>query len=675
MAVGLALLGISGKTPFAYIGQRGLALFDDHPMFELRALIADDPADVGKPLGEAVQGRWLLDEPLPDRWAGEILQPLDAGKLRDNGVELVLSGLPGPHARELDPVLAAGGLPVVSESAGLRLEPDVPLVVTEVNADHLALTRVQKQSRGYGDGYLVASPVCTAVIAAIAAKPLIDRFGLKGSVYTTLQALSGAGPTGVPGMYVVDNVLPFIQDEEEKLRNELAKILGTYENDAITPHPAPAVGHLHPRAGARRPHDLGLAVVRAARSTPPRRPRCWRPSAARRRSTPCRRRPRRPSSCAPSPTGRRPCSTATSITGAWSPWAASAAPRRWRTASRTSPWATTTTAARSATRCPCASCSWRRGTSATGADRGRTVPVDELVDRLESLLELAWEDGALAARALVEAELLGLPAFGVALLAELEAGDRAGPVLFEQTAPATAAVDAGGCFGPVAAAGAARIAGRLAEGAGVGAVALHGVGGIGRLAPFVAWLAERGFGALFLVHSPAMVAPAGGRRAVLGTNPLAFALPAPGGPVVGDVATAAITRAALREAQASGRPLPAGAAVDADGEPTTDAAAAAALLPFGGAKGTVLAIMVEALAGALLAAYPAERRRGALLVAFAPAALGDGDTAASAEALREALRDAGGHVPGERAARAWRDASEVTLTAESAALLERLEAR
>jgi aspartate-semialdehyde dehydrogenase len=239
VAVGLALLGISGKTPFAYIGQRGLALFDDHPTFEIRALIADDPADVGKPLGEAVQGRWLLDEPLPERWAGEILQPLDAGKLRDRGVELVLSGLPGPHARELDPVLAAGGLPVVSESAGLRLEPDVPLVVTEVNADHLALTRVQKTSRGYGDGYLVASPVCTAVIAAIAAKPLIDRYGLKGSVYTTLQALSGAGPTGVPGMYVVDNVLPFIQDEEEKLRNELAKILGTLEHDAITPHPAP----------------------------------------------------------------------------------------------------------------------------------------------------------------------------------------------------------------------------------------------------------------------------------------------------------------------------------------------------------------------------------------------------------------------------------------------------
>ena len=303
------------------------------------------------------------------------------------------------------------------------------------------------------------------------------------------------------------------------------------------------------------------------------------------------------------------------------------------------------------------------------------MPVDELVDRLESLLEPAWEDGALAARALVEAELLGLPAFGVALLAEVEGGDRAGPVLFEQTAPATAAVDAAGCFGPVAAAGAARLAARLAEGLGVGAVALHGLGGVGRLAPFVAWLAERGLGALFLVHSPAMVAPAGGHRAALGTNPLAFALPAPGGPIVGDVATAAITRAAWRESRAAGSPLPEGAAVDAAGAVTTDAAAAAALLPFGGVKGTVLSIMVEALAGALLAAYPAEGRRGALLVAFSPAAMGEGDAAASAEALRDALRDAGGHVPGERAAAAWREIGEITLTAEAAALMERLETR
>ncbi len=239
MPVGLALLGISGKTPFAYIGQRGLSLFEGHPMFEIRALVADDPADVGKTLGEAVQGRWLLDEPLSDAWAGQILQPLDAAKLRDAGVEIVLSGLPGPHARELDPVLAAGGLPVVSESAGLRLEADVPLVVAEVNADHLALARVQKDSRGYGEGFLVASPVCTAVIAAIAAKPLIDHFGLRASVYTTMQALSGAGPTGVPALGAVDNILPFIPDEEEKLRNELAKILGTLEDGGITPHPAP----------------------------------------------------------------------------------------------------------------------------------------------------------------------------------------------------------------------------------------------------------------------------------------------------------------------------------------------------------------------------------------------------------------------------------------------------
>jgi aspartate-semialdehyde dehydrogenase len=161
-------------------------------------------------------------------------QPLEAA-----GVELVLSALPGPHAKQHDPQLAAMGFPVVSESAGLRLEPDVPLIVPDVNADHLPLVRRQRTTRGWDRGWIASSPVCTAVIAAIAIKPVLDAFGLSAGVIATLQALSGAGPTGVPAMMIVDNVLPFIADEEDKLVKETRKILGRFTGDAIEPLAAP----------------------------------------------------------------------------------------------------------------------------------------------------------------------------------------------------------------------------------------------------------------------------------------------------------------------------------------------------------------------------------------------------------------------------------------------------
>ncbi|CAN5737502.1 aspartate-semialdehyde dehydrogenase [soil metagenome] len=239
MSIGLGILGASGKTAFAFVGQRGLRYFDEHPFLDVRALIADDPADVGKTLAEAVRGRWLDDRPIPERFADMVMVGIDKEALESAGVELILSALPGPHARQVDPQLAEMGFPVVSESAGLRQEPDVPLIVPDVNADHLPLVLQQRSTSGWERGWIVASPVCTAVIAAVAVKPVVDAFGLNAAVFTTLQALSGAGPTGVPGMYVVDNVMPFIADEEDKLVKELHKILGRFTGEAIEPLAAP----------------------------------------------------------------------------------------------------------------------------------------------------------------------------------------------------------------------------------------------------------------------------------------------------------------------------------------------------------------------------------------------------------------------------------------------------
>ena len=239
MTIGLGILGATGKSAFAFVGQRGLRYFEQHPTLQVRALIADDPADVGRTFAEVVQNRWLLDEPVPAAWADQVMVGLDRAALESAGVQLVLSALPGPHARQLDPQLAAMGFPVVSESAGLRMEADVPLIVPDVNADHLPLVRRQAATRGWERGSIVASPVCTAVIAAIAIKPLVDAFGVNRAIITTLQALSGAGPTGVPAMKVVDNVIPFIGDEEEKVRNELGKILGSFTGEGVAQWSAP----------------------------------------------------------------------------------------------------------------------------------------------------------------------------------------------------------------------------------------------------------------------------------------------------------------------------------------------------------------------------------------------------------------------------------------------------
>jgi aspartate-semialdehyde dehydrogenase len=236
---GLALLGVAGKTPFAFVGQRGLALYANHPWFEVTALIADDPADVGLTLGEAVAGRWQLDEPVPAEFARMRLVGIDGPALRDAGVELVLSGLPGPQARELDPQLAALGFGVVSESMGLRMEDDVPLIVPEINPDHLSLIERQRETRGYDGGFLVASPLCTAVIVALALEPLRRTFGLTGADVTTLQALSGAGRSGVAALQVIDNVLPHIGGEEEKLDAELRKIFGAVTATGIENWSAP----------------------------------------------------------------------------------------------------------------------------------------------------------------------------------------------------------------------------------------------------------------------------------------------------------------------------------------------------------------------------------------------------------------------------------------------------
>jgi aspartate-semialdehyde dehydrogenase len=260
MKAGLGLLGIAGTGAIAEVGQRALSRFAGHPTLEIRGFIADDPADVGKRFGDLVAERWIIpDEEPAAEWLDSVLLPIEGKALRDAGIDLVQSALPKDPSIELEPKVAATGLPLVSGSQGLRLQPDVPLVVPEVNPDHLDLIKTQMAGRGWDTGYLVAAPLCTAVITALALKPIQDAVGISNVILTSMQAVSGMGQSGLPGMKIMDNILPHIRGEEEKMTRELGKIMGTIEGDSIQSFPAPITSTCT-RVPVRQGHTISLTL-------------------------------------------------------------------------------------------------------------------------------------------------------------------------------------------------------------------------------------------------------------------------------------------------------------------------------------------------------------------------------------------------------------------------------
>lgn len=261
----------------------------------------------------------------------------------------------------------------------------------------------------------------------------------------------------------------------------------------------------------------------------------------------------------------------------------------------------------------------------------------------------AGEPGRLAARALLEAELLRQPRFGLDLLAESRGGADVGALLADD-APAVSRHDCSALDSPVAIAAATLALVPRARRHGVAATFLTGIAGFGRFAPFVRHLADAGLAGMAGTEGGPLVAPAGGRRGVLSTNPLAFALGQGDDRVVIDVATSAITLAAAKAARQQGTSLPEGVALDADGRPTRDAALMAALLPRGGMVGSLLGLIVELLAGVIGGGRAAEdrgatARRGVFLLAFDPSQAGDAEWPRRLARLRHDWQDAGGHWP------------------------------
>ena len=218
----VAVLGATGS-----VGQRFISLLDGHPWFKVVALAASDRS-VGRPYGEAC--RWILSEPMP-AWAREmIVVPAAPGSVE---AKIVFSALPADLAKDIEPQFAKAGAAVCSNASSYRKDPDVPLLLPEVNADHIALVKAQRKARGWS-GCLTTNPNCTSTGLTVALKALDDAFGVKRAFVASLQAISGAGYPGLASLDIADNVVPYIaSSEEEKVEWEPRKMLGKLNGGGI----------------------------------------------------------------------------------------------------------------------------------------------------------------------------------------------------------------------------------------------------------------------------------------------------------------------------------------------------------------------------------------------------------------------------------------------------------
>ena len=205
------------------VGQRFIQLLEKHPWFDVAWLAASDRS-AGKTYGEAC--KWKLDTPLPARIAAMKVMPnVPEGTPEGELPKIIFAALDADIARELEPKFAAAGCAVVSNSSAFRMVEDVPLVIPEVNADHLDLIEHQSWRKQSG-GYIVTNPNCCAIGLVLALKPLEAAFGIESLFVSTMQAISGAGYPGVASLDILGNVVPFIKNEEEKLQEEVGKLLG-----------------------------------------------------------------------------------------------------------------------------------------------------------------------------------------------------------------------------------------------------------------------------------------------------------------------------------------------------------------------------------------------------------------------------------------------------------------
>jgi aspartate-semialdehyde dehydrogenase len=215
-----AILGATGL-----VGQRFVQLLNDHPWFEIVALTGSERS-VGMSYGEAAN--WRMETRLKNAIAEQNVQLSDPKEL---DADIVFSALPADQAIRTEEAFAEAGYAVVSNASAHRMDADVPLMNPEANFSHLKLIEEQRRQRKW-DGALVTNPNCTTAVLSLSLKPICDSFGVKSVVMSSMQATSGAGYPGVPSLDIIDNVIPFIKMEEEKVQLETKKILGNLGHPA-----------------------------------------------------------------------------------------------------------------------------------------------------------------------------------------------------------------------------------------------------------------------------------------------------------------------------------------------------------------------------------------------------------------------------------------------------------
>jgi aspartate-semialdehyde dehydrogenase len=216
----VAILGATGA-----VGQRFVQLLENHPWFEVAALTGSERS-VGQKYGEAC--RWVLSGPIPAYVREMVVIPSAPGF----EAKLAFSALPSDQAKEIEPALARAGYAVCSNASTCRMWEDVPILIPEVNPDHTGLIEIQRKQRGWS-GLIVTNPNCTSTGLTIAFRALHDAFSIRRAFIVSMQALSGAGYPGVASLDIIDNVIPYIGGEEEKVEEEPRKMLGKFNGSGI----------------------------------------------------------------------------------------------------------------------------------------------------------------------------------------------------------------------------------------------------------------------------------------------------------------------------------------------------------------------------------------------------------------------------------------------------------
>ena len=242
-------VGVLGAT--GMVGQRFVQLLADHPWFEIAALTGSGRS-AGMAYGEACH--WVVSGDMP----ASVEEVIVRASKPDLACRLVFSALPAKVAGPIEEEFAAAGYAVSSNARNHRMGPDVPLLVPEVNPDHLALIETQRRKRGW-KGFIVTNPNCCTAPLVLALKPLWDRFGITTLNVVTMQALSGAGYPGVPSLDILDNVIPYIAGEEGKVETEPLKILGRLEGEAVKEAEMIISAQCH-RVAPREGHQEALSL-------------------------------------------------------------------------------------------------------------------------------------------------------------------------------------------------------------------------------------------------------------------------------------------------------------------------------------------------------------------------------------------------------------------------------